>query len=255
MSTTDRNRTRREHPARPSPDELAPPEDGSVSLVAATPAPLLASSLHAAMLRRGWSLLLVEAAERAGLTPLSADEVHSLAYLADCLAPVYGIPALDGVLLRRESGPLFPDLQWDLDRLWAMGYLELTALNQQVETGVVRRVGYAATEGGSARAEMLQASPLLDRLFTFFVALTTAVGRLPATVRLDTMSQDLTYTGGRAVGQLITYGDWVVGNPSIATTDAFADAGLVPGMTIHPWERLAMYLALLRQRLGVAHPK
>src|SRR6185437_3861561 len=100
-------------------------------------------------------------------------EIHALAYLADCLAPVYGIPALDGILLRREAGPLFPDLQWDLDRLWAMGFLELTGLSQRTETGLITRTGYATTASGSTRAAVLQGSPLLDRLFTFFMALTT----------------------------------------------------------------------------------
>jgi hypothetical protein len=223
----------------------------AVSIMPTPSVPLLASSQHTAMLRRAWSLLLVEAAELSGLTPMSADEIHALAYLADCLAPIYGIPSMDGVLLRRKSGPLFPDLQWDLDRLWAMGFLELTHLTHQTVTGVVERTGYATTAAGSSRAGALQASALLDRLFTFFVALATAVARLPALIRLDAMSQDLTYASAEAVGSLITYGDWADGNPSIATADAFGGAAPLSGMTIHPWERLAMYLALLRQRLVI----
>lgn len=251
MNRKGTDRVAEDRTPRKSPSGVANPDDDPiVSHPARASTPILASSQHAALLRRGWSLLLMEAAERAGLTPLPADEIHALAFLADCLAPVYGIPAMDGILLRRASGPLFPDLQWDLDRLWAMGFLELTCIDQRTEAGVVRRTGYATTEGGSARATVLQSSPLLDRLFTFFVALTTAVGRLSATARLDTMSRDLTYTA-ETVGRLIRYGDWVDGNPSIATADAFAHAGPVRGMTVHPWERLALYLAFLRHRLVV----
>jgi hypothetical protein len=249
-------RSTRKSPAhqKGSPDRLRAPATEAVeeiAIVAAPSAPLLASSQHAAMLRRGWSLLLLESAELSGLTPISADEMHSLAFLADCLAPVYGIPALDGILLRRESGPLFPDLQWDLDRLWAMGYLELSRLQHRQGNAVVVRSGYGATAEGSSRAVSLRESPLFDRLFTYFIALSTAVARLPASDRLRAMGKDLTYEGDSAPGTLVAYGDWTLGNLSVATADAFADAGLLPGMRIHPWERLSMYLALLRQRMSL----
>ena len=218
-------------------------------------APMLASARHAAMLRRAWALLLIDAAERGGLIPIASDEVHALAYLGDCLAPVYGIPALDGVLLRRAQGPLFPDLQWDIDRLWAMGLMEMVSLPERVGMAdTARRVGYGVTTAGSARARELRDSPFLDRLFTFFVALATALARVPHDQRLSAVDRDLTYAGAGAVGTLVTYGDWVDGNSSIATVNAFAEAAPVAGMVVHPWERLAMYLSLLRHRIAFPAP-
>src|ERR1700687_2575811 len=71
--------------------------------------------------RRIRLLVLLSAAERAGLVPLRILRLHSFAYLSNVLAPVWDMPALDGKVLKRHGGPFYPALQRDLDRLVGMG--------------------------------------------------------------------------------------------------------------------------------------
>lgn len=63
------------------------------------------------------------ATESYGLTPLSARELHSIGYLADALAPVWGVSILDAGVLKRRDGPNSPLIQSDVDRLVGLGIL------------------------------------------------------------------------------------------------------------------------------------
>lgn len=69
-------------------------------------------------------LAILSGAERAGLVPLPAAQLHTIAYFADALAPVWGLRILDAQLLKRSSGPLSPSLQEDLDALVGRGVVE-----------------------------------------------------------------------------------------------------------------------------------
>ena len=67
-------------------------------------------------------LVVIDAAERVGLTPLPVGPLHTLAYLTDALAPVWNLPVLDGQILKQVQ-PFFPLLQADVDRLVGRGLL------------------------------------------------------------------------------------------------------------------------------------
>lgn len=65
-----------------------------------------------ASLRRQIRLvLLLDAAEKTGLTPLPILQLHTLAFLANILAPVWDFEPIDGKLLKRRGGPFYPRLQ------------------------------------------------------------------------------------------------------------------------------------------------
>jgi hypothetical protein len=66
---------------------------------------------------RSWTLLLLDATSRNGLTPISKLRFHRLAYLANTLSRVYGLAAADERVVKHRRGPFYPDLQWHLDRL------------------------------------------------------------------------------------------------------------------------------------------
>lgn len=70
---------------------------------------------------RMWLLTLLDAAERIGIAPLSAQRLHRLVYLANAMAPVYELLTPDGYLLKYKRGPFFPEVQWDIDRVCAQG--------------------------------------------------------------------------------------------------------------------------------------
>ena len=64
--------------------------------------------VHLPSLRRQVRLLvLLRAAEAAGLAPLRILRLHAFAYLSNVLAPVWDLRALDGKVLKRRGGPFY----------------------------------------------------------------------------------------------------------------------------------------------------
>lgn len=79
---------------------------------------------------------ILDACRFAGLSPTSVATVHTIAYLADALAPVWDLPILNGQILKRRRYPFFPTLQRDLDQLVGQGVSQ------------VSRVKYVPNEDG-----------------------------------------------------------------------------------------------------------
>lgn len=75
----------------------------------------------AILVSRMWLLLVIDASERAGITPLSVERLHRLVYLANTLAPVYDLLVPDGYILSFRRGPFFPAVHKDVGRLVAQG--------------------------------------------------------------------------------------------------------------------------------------
>jgi len=73
-----------------------------------------------------WILLLLDACERSGVTPLSVERLHRLVYLANTLAPVYDLLVPDGYILKYRRGPFFPAVHSDIGRLVAQGLAKAT---------------------------------------------------------------------------------------------------------------------------------
>jgi hypothetical protein len=71
--------------------------------------------------RRLRIISILEGAERAGLTPLPLLQLHTIAYFADALSPVWDLRILDAQLLKRQDGPMSPVLQAEVDRLVGRG--------------------------------------------------------------------------------------------------------------------------------------
>ncbi len=78
--------------------------------------------------RRVRLVVLLDAAEAAGLAPIKILRLHAFAYLSNVLAPVWDLSALDGKVFKRRGGPFYPPLQRDLDRLVGMGAVVFTGL-------------------------------------------------------------------------------------------------------------------------------
>ncbi|HEY5409278.1 MAG TPA: hypothetical protein VIJ94_01000 [Caulobacteraceae bacterium] len=96
-----------------------------------------------------WLLLLLDAAERAGVTPLSVGRLHRLVYLANAMAPVYDILTPDGYILKYKRGPFFPAVQWDIDRLGAQGLARVANLQRaEDELGWWFDADYTLTKRG-----------------------------------------------------------------------------------------------------------
>lgn len=83
--------------------------------------------------RRIRLILLLDAAESAGLTPLPILYLHTFAYMSNVLSPVWDVPVLDGKVLKRHSNPFYPSLQYDLDRLVGMGVVLISNISHVLD--------------------------------------------------------------------------------------------------------------------------
>ena len=79
--------------------------------------------------RRIRLILLLEAAERAGLTPLPILHLHTFAYMSNVLSPVWDVPVLEGKVLKRRGNPFYISLQEDLDRLVGIGVVLISNIS------------------------------------------------------------------------------------------------------------------------------
>lgn len=69
-------------------------------------------------------LVLLDALAQAGLVPTPARALHELAYLANVLSPVFELAPFDAKLLKRPSGPYYPELQQAIDHLVGRGLVD-----------------------------------------------------------------------------------------------------------------------------------
>ncbi len=78
-------------------------------------------------------LAILSAAEDTGLVPVPASQLHVIAYFADALAPVWSLRIIDEQLLKRQSGPMSPLLQQDLDLLVGRGVVAAHSVRHIVD--------------------------------------------------------------------------------------------------------------------------
>lgn len=103
---------------------------------------------------RMWLLTLLDAAERIGIAPLSAQRLHRLVYLANAMAPVYDLLTPDGYLLKYKRGPFFPEVQWDIDRVCAQGLANASSLKTlKDDLGWWFEADYGLTQTGMAAVD------------------------------------------------------------------------------------------------------
>lgn len=83
------------------------------------------------MRRRMRVIAILDGAEPAGLVPLSAVHLHTIAYFADALAPVWDLRIVDAQLLKRKGSPMSPLLQADVDHLVGRGIVEASEVHHE----------------------------------------------------------------------------------------------------------------------------
>jgi hypothetical protein len=215
--------------------------------------------------RRGRLLLLLDAAERAAITPLASTRLHAFAYLSDVLSPVWDLLAFDGKILKIDGGPHYPDLQEELDHLVVLGLVEVNDLEYvgRGENGARLEGKYALNFTSSFLAPLLAGlgagdeaeaiDPDDHRVHRFMVELASALATLPNDEIDIAASADVTYRSVPALNNIVDFAEWAddtwQANPSWRASERFEaflpdDAGLSPG------EKLYLYAAYLGR---VAH--
>lgn len=203
--------------------------------------------------RRTWMLLLLDAAERSGITPLPTAQIHQLAFYANGLTPVYEMELRGPELLRLQNGPFYPDVQWDIDRMAGLGLLDLASVAYTLrDEGAWLEAEYQLSEHGRAASKRATAGPRARRTLHFLMEIVDAYVRIGVTeVRTRAIWDDPTYGDPELVEQaLIDLAD-PEHNATAWTAELFQSftSSKIP---LSSREKLHLYFKYLRRLSGGA---
>jgi len=156
---------------------------------------------------RLWVLLAVDACDRAGIAPIDKDRFHRLIFLSNCLAQLFvAVPPAQRILKYRR-GPFYPDIQWQLDRLVTMQWLELRGLLLEPDQfGPWLVAEYEISKRGIEVVSLLRKTPLGTATASYIDELVFAFSRLDLR-RLDDIPLNELNWRPAGEGALITFED------------------------------------------------
>jgi hypothetical protein len=217
--------------------------------------------------RRVRLLLLLDAAERAGITPLESARLHAFAYLADVLSPVWHLVPFDGKIYKSEGSPHYPDLQLELDRLVVLGLVRISDLHyvDRGEAGARVDGSYALNYSSQDLKRLLVAlgaegqaqaiDPGDANIHSFLVELAGALATLPDDQIDIAAGVDATYGVHTKLNDVIDFAEWTKSwwesNPSWRAAERFNNF-LPIGASLSPGEKLYLYAAYLGQAIHAA---
>ena len=201
-------------------------------------------------------LAILSGAQRAAMAPITVGGLHTLAYFADALAPVWDLPILDGQLLKRRSGPFSPAVQADIDALVGRGLVEPSDVRHLKDEDGAWRLN------ANYQLNPPLANPVLDHAMTLreqgeeirfieeVVLAAAALGpdQIPSIVTADAAYGRSYVAAGRMVD---VAGD--VGIPNVSARVALRFGQLAdPAIQLSPAELIHLYVRELNRRLTVA---
>jgi hypothetical protein len=197
--------------------------------------------------RWSWILLLLDAAEQAGLTPIDVGQFHRLAYFANCLSPVYDLPVAEGKVMKFVRGPHFTDVQWDLDRLYVMGKVDLRSFEPfHDENGWWFRASYVLNSATIEDIDRIRVSPRLARVHDFQVELAFAYAHMSEEEQETSSNRDVTYADPLVPeGELIDYAEWDEEKNYTEQTVESMSRYLPRDFRVQPRDRIHLYFRYL----------
>lgn len=196
---------------------------------------------------RVWVLLAMDSCDRAGLSPISKTRLHRMIFLSNCLAELYqAIPPAKRVL-KYKRGPFYPDVQWQLDRLSAMGLIDITNFAiAQDEFGAWMSADYSITDTGVETTRTIRGTPLGMATGRYIDELVFAFARLNTKSLDEIPLSELNYAAaGVANGALISFED-TESNLALRKTADFQRAA-PEALTNRLREKLQLYLLYLQR--------
>lgn len=210
---------------------------------------------QAAELRRSVRLVsILRSAEMSGFTPLPELALHTIAYLADALSPVWGFPILDAQILKQPTRPYFPALQRDLDRLIGRGVVRVDSLHiaRRGTTAAPVTATYSLTELAEPALDAIQSSEHFGRQFEFVREVTFAAASLGPDGLNSVGAVDASYSDPLAdFGSVIDLTDSTLQWPTSAQV-AQRFRVLAPEAQLTDAQVVHLYLRHLYARLQVA---
>lgn len=194
-------------------------------------------------------LALLDALARAGLVPSESRAVHELAYLANVLAPVFDLSPLDAKLLKRKSGPYYPELQQALDALVGRSLvdaLNLTYAFDEVEERYRVQAVYRLRRS-HVTAALQRYRELNVEEAHFLYELASAYAGLEDAAFGRAALCDARYADADVdTNNVIDFGEWTNVAKNFSRNAAMAFA---PTRNLFPAERLYLYLDYLGRKV------
>lgn len=195
---------------------------------------------------------LLDSAREAGLTPIPILRLHTFAYLANVLAPMWNLPSLDGKILKRKGSPFYPLLQQDLDRMVGMGMVYIQDISHVLDRDNKWRLEGAVELNYELSSEAIKCISLFrderERL-VFLQELAYALTALDDEQIDLATTEDATYSDPvTGVGNVVDFAEWQHQNFSVNaanTIKVLADnkSQLTPGEVLH------LYIRHIEKRL------
>ncbi|QQM31717.1 hypothetical protein JET14_05985 [Martelella lutilitoris] len=190
------------------------------------------------------------ALEKTGGTPIDTISLHSFAFFANVLSPLWDLYPLEGSVLKDGESPYFPALQKELDRLVGLGLVEVVALKSGEENQLHAefRLRYESAEKA---LDLIRVLPDEAEVEAFLLELADAFVEIRPELRDDAARLDAAYSDpGVAEGRVVDFAEWVSptrGNASWNTAQKFQQY-VEEGVTLNRAEKLVMYMRLMQRR-------
>lgn len=197
---------------------------------------------------RAWTLLLIDAASRNGITPLSKLRFHRIAYLANNMSRVLGIRAADERIVKNRRGPFYPALQWHLDRLVGQGLIRMQAVRHFTDShGAWMDAEYAMRSRGLEIVEELCCLDERRQLAAFHLEVVRAYAAQEDGVLDDLALADVTYADPkRATNAVIDFSERR-DNLSAQLAESFANLAPDPrALTMH--DKINLYIEYIERK-------
>lgn len=155
-----------------------------------------------------WLLAILRAVRAAGIGPVSSTFIHRLVYFTTALAVVSREDPEVACVIKRDTGPYFPDYAWELERLVGMGLL--TTQNQstdiaELDTHTLYRI---SDDGISLLRSVAESTESLNKTINhvaFCVRELAFAGVLQDSISWTEDANQKSRT--RGTGELIDYGE------------------------------------------------
>jgi hypothetical protein len=197
-------------------------------------------------------IYLLDAAENAGIAPITVLRLHTFAYLSNVLSPVWDIPALEGKILKRYGGPFYPIMQQELDRLVGLGVVRIINIKHVQDEHAGWRLEGSYSLNREFADNILKQSRQIEserRLMQYIQELAYAISALNDDDLTNASVADAAYSDPLIdVGNVVDFEEWKFVNYSANVAQHFKKF-LPSGSFATKGEMLHFYIHHLSRRL------
>ena len=194
-----------------------------------------------------WLMWILEAFEDSGFADIEKMELHRILYLSNCLAASFDIKSPSFSILKYKRGPFYPDEQWRIDRLNAIGFIDIVSLEHTIDQqGSWTNASYKLTASGRSTLSFASSTEYGNKSREFLQELVFSHARLGSQDRHNVALRDLNYVQpGDSEGVLVEF-ETRARNRALVTMDEFRDAS--PDLLSLPRRQtLELYLKYLQK--------